>query len=109
MGHLLKGRLLDVQNQAFFKHWPQMGSKRPSGSILGRFGEGFGRIWGRFGRVWGRIWKDSGPFEQVMGRFWKCFALFGPAVAKLINGTPALIREASQYAGVPPSRGRTGP
>ena len=31
-----------------------------------------------------------------MRRFWKCLALFGPAAAKLLNWTPALIREASQ-------------
>ena len=48
------GRFLGVQSRAFFKHGPKMGSKRPPGSILGRFGEGFGRILGRFGRVGAR-------------------------------------------------------
>ena len=46
-----------------------MGSKRPSGSILGEFGEGFGRILEGFGKVWGQIWEDFGPFEKIMGRF----------------------------------------
>ena len=44
------GRFLAIQNHAFFKHWPKMGSKRPSGSILGRFWEDLGRIWEGFGR-----------------------------------------------------------
>ena len=27
----------------------------------------FGSLWDGFGRVWGEIWKDLGPFRQVMG------------------------------------------
>ena len=52
------GRFLDVQNQAFFKHWPEMGSKRLSGSILGRFGKGFGKVLREFGKVLGRFEQD---------------------------------------------------
>ena len=40
----LLGRFLDVQSRAFFKHGPKMGSKRPSGSILGGFGAILGSI-----------------------------------------------------------------
>ena len=68
------GRFLDVQNPTFFKHGSKMGSKRPSGSILGGFGEGFGRILEGFGKVWGGIWEHFLLFEQVVGRFWKCLA-----------------------------------
>ena len=39
------GRFLGVQNQAFFKHWPKMSSKKPSGSILGDLGKDLGRFW----------------------------------------------------------------
>ena len=55
-----------------------------------------------FGEVWGRIWEDVGAFEQAVGRLWTHLETCGPAVAKLINWTPALIREASQCAGVLP-------
>ena len=63
------GRFLDVQSRAFFKHGPKMGSKRPSGSILNRFWEGFGRTLARFGTVLGRIWEDFWLFEQIMARY----------------------------------------
>ena len=33
------GLFLEVQNLAFLQHWPKMGSKRPSGSILGSLDE----------------------------------------------------------------------
>ena len=34
-----------------------MGSKRPSGSILGSSGEGFGRFWGEFESIFGWIFR----------------------------------------------------
>ena len=73
------GRFWDVQSRPFFKHGPKIGSKRPSGSILGLFGEGFGRILGGFGRVWGGIREDFGPSQRRVGRSWKCLVSFGPA------------------------------
>ena len=72
------GRFLDVQSQPFFKHGPKIGSKRPSGSIFGRFEKGFGRILGGFGRVWGEIREDFGSSQRRVGRSWKCLVSFGP-------------------------------
>ena len=34
----------------------------------------FGSLWEGFGRVWEEIWDDCGPFEHVVGRFWKFLA-----------------------------------
>ena len=51
-------RFLDVQNEAFFKCWPEIGSKRPSGLILGRFEKGFGKVLRGFGKVLGRFGQD---------------------------------------------------
>ena len=78
-----------------------MGSKKASGSILGRFCEGFGRISGGFGRV-------LGGFGPILG--WILIELGGEsgsaltdlknAGAQSLNRTPALLREASQCAGV---------
>ena len=59
------------------------------------------------GRVWGGIWEDLDVFVQVVGKFWGHLEKCGPAAAKLINWTPALIREASHCAGIPPQRGQT--
>ena len=55
--------------------------------------EGFGED---LGKVWGEIWEDLDVFFQLVAKFWKHLEKFGPAVAKLLNWTPALIREASQ-------------
>jgi hypothetical protein len=63
---MLFGRFFGVLNH-HFNYWSKMGSKRPFGSIL----EGF---WKDFGDVWGGFWKDLEPYEQVVGRFWKCLA-----------------------------------
>ena len=80
-----------------------MVSKKPFGSIWDRFWEGLGRVWGGFGEGFGRIW-------ELLGRFWKdfekilgAFGEIGAAGTNSIIGTPALIREASQYAGAPPT------
>ena len=40
-----------------------------------------------------------------MGRFGKCLASFGPAAAQLLNWTPALNREASQFRDDPGQKG----
>ena len=81
LGRLLAafGRLLGVKNRAFFKHWPNMGSKRPFGSILGGswedlggFWEGLGRIladfWMDFRKIWERIWERVKEFEKSCSR-----------------------------------------
>ena len=62
--YLLKGRLLGVQNPIFSRHWPKMGFKKASESILGRSGKGLGRIFGAHGKVWGRF-----PF--IFGCLWE--------------------------------------
>ena len=79
----------------FFQAWVSMGPRWAPRGLWYRF-------WVDFGRIWGGIWKDLEPFEQGMVTFWICLAWFGLAAAELINWTPALIREASQCAGVPP-------
>ena len=55
--------------------------------------EGFGED---LKKVWKEIWKDLDVFFQVVGKFWKHLEKCGPAGAKLLNWTPALIRSASQ-------------
>ena len=64
--------------------WPFFGRSKPSFfQALAQNGlqEGFWidlgslwEIWGGFGRVRGEILEDFGPFEHVVGRFWKCLA-----------------------------------
>ena len=41
--------LLDVPNHIFLKHWPNMGSKRRYGSILGGVGEDLDASWENLG------------------------------------------------------------
>ena len=90
-------RISDVQNLAFFKHGSNMGAKRPFGLISRG-------SWKDLGRVWDEIWKALDVFLLVVGTFWQHLEKCGPAGAKLLNWTPALIREASQCAGVSPLR-----
>ena len=111
------GRFLDVQNRAFFQHWPKMGSKRPAGSILGRFWEGFGRILGGFGRVlegiWDDFWFDFGKVlrnegEPALNLNSTLHVKVGLTFLKFFYvRTPALSREAprsvSMRGGPPPS------
>ena len=40
------------------------------GSIL----EGSGKVFGGFWKGLEGVWEDFGPYEQVVGRFWKCLA-----------------------------------
>ena len=100
-GRLLKKRVKVtkklIKNRCKFTI-KKMRKKAPKNLIL----EGVGL---NLGRVWGGIWKGLELFEQGMDRFWICLAWFGLAAAELINWTPALIREASQCAGVPLQRG----
>ena len=58
------GHFLGIHIRAFAQHWPKMGSKRASESILNRFGKGLGRIFRAFGRVWGR-------FSFIFGCLWE--------------------------------------
>ena len=67
---VLMGRFFGVQNRALIKHWSETGSKRASGSILGRFWEGFERIWGGFGRVLGGFGPIVGGFLTAFGKVW---------------------------------------
>ena len=76
------GRFLAVPNYAFFKHGSKMGSKRPFGSILDRFGGVLGGLWMDFER----FWEGSGRIFCIR--------------------TPALSREAPRSV---PMRGGPGP
>ena len=78
-----------------------IGLKWAPRGLLDGFWLALGRFWEGLGRVCGEIWEDFGPFEHTVGRFWKCLAWFRPAGADSLKWTPALIREASQCAGVP--------
>ena len=49
----LLGRFGGVRDRAFIEHWSKIGSKRPSGSILGGSWRGLGGFWGGFGRFVG--------------------------------------------------------
>ena len=51
------GRFLDAQYRTFLTHWSKMVSRRPLGSILGGFWEGWGRLLGRFGPRFGRTYE----------------------------------------------------
>ena len=56
---VILGRFLRIGNLTFSSHWSKMTSKRPSGWILGRFGEDLG---------W--IWEDFGGIYSILERFW---------------------------------------
>ena len=60
-----------------FKHRSKMGSKRPFGSILGRFLKALGRFWEDFRRVW-RVfgWILEG-YGKDFGNAWHDLALLG--------------------------------
>ena len=78
-----------------------MGSKKASGSILGRFCEGFGWISGGFGTVL----REFGPIlgwilNELGGESGNALTDLKNAGAQSLNRTPALLREASQCAGV---------
>ena len=92
----LLGRIFGIQEPTFFKHWSKIGSKRPSGSILAPFWEGLGKVWGGSGEGFGRICK-------LLATIWKDLKEYGESCGRVSNWTPALIRSASQYAGVLPS------
>ena len=85
-GHFwaLWGHFFGVLNQPFFKHKLKMGSKRPFGSILGRFG----RVLDGFGEDFGRVWIHFGSVLDGSGRV-------GLTLFKFFYvRTPALSREA---------------
>ena len=63
----LLGHVWGVRRRAFIQHWPTMGSKRPLGSI-----------WGRFGCVWGGFWEGlGGPLGRFFCLLWLALACFG--------------------------------
>ena len=70
-------RILDVQNHAFFKHGSNMGTKRPFGSIFGRYWKDLGKVWGGFGMKFGRIWMFCCSLWALSGSIWKNVALLG--------------------------------
>ena len=92
------GRFLNVQNRTFCKNGSKMSSKGPFGSILGRFGEDLGRILGGFGAL-------SACRGQILDMFEKIWPCWG----RVSTWTPALVRSASQCAGVLPQSGCIGP
>ena len=95
------GRFGGVRNRAFLKHWSKMGSKRASGSILDQFGINFGRILGGFGRVLGGFGPILGwIWDELGGESGGALTNLKKAGAESLNRTPALLREASQCAGV---------
>ena len=78
-----------------------MASKKASGSILGRFCEGFGGISGGFGKVlggFGLIFRWI--LDELGGESGSALTDLKNAGAESLNRTPALLREASQCAGV---------
>ena len=97
----LLGRFLGIQIIAFLNDWlkigphgPKMGSKRPSGSILAPFWEGFGRVWrglgkdlGGFGSSWAHIGKDLGIWS-VLGQILEIYRDLERAGTYLDIGPP---------------------
>ena len=79
-----------------------MGSKKASGSILGRFCEGFGALSGGFGTVLGGFGPILGwILDELGGESGGALTNLKKAGAESLNRTPALLREASQCTGVP--------
>ena len=93
--------LFERSKSNFFQAFAQNGLQEGFWMDLGSLCEDFGRVWGGFVE---KFWEDFGFFEHTVGRFWKCLAWFRPAGADSLKWTPALIREASQCAGVLPLR-----
>ncbi len=78
-GHFwaLWGRFFGVLNRLFFKHRSKMGSKRPFGSILGRFSRALGRFWEDFRRVWKVFGWILEGYGKDFGNAWHDLALLG--------------------------------
>ena len=103
------GPLLGALGPLLFVFWTfkislfsNMGPTWAPRGPLDRFWDGLGRIWVRFGDGLGWNLEGFGHFFLVVGTFWQHLEKCGPAVAKLLNWTPALIREASRCTGVLP-------
>ena len=77
-----------------------MGSKKASGSILGRFCEGFGALSGGSGGVLGGFGPILEFLDELGGESGGALTNLKKAGAESLNRTPALLREASQCAGV---------
>ena len=67
----LLGRFFGVQNQALLKDSSKMGSKRPSGSIWGRFWEDLGGSWEDLGQILGGFWEKLGKNLEEYERIGK--------------------------------------
>ena len=75
---------------------------RLSEHFLVDFGEGWGGIWEDLGGSWEDFYKIFGGILERFGAESKRdFKNLTKATTESLNGTPALIREASQCAGVP--------
>ena len=112
LGHLLGafGRFLGVFGAFKIKLFSSIGPKWALRGLLDRFGVIWGGIWEDFGRIWPGFGKDFDVLDKswadlgnalldlaLTRRFGICLAWFGLAAAGLLNWTPALIREASQF------------
>ena len=86
------------------QHGPKMGSKKPLASILERFWQVWGRSGKDFGSILERFWYMSGTgFELASELACESFLhVFDHFVRVCYVKTPALSREASQCAGIPP-------
>ena len=51
-----------------------IGSKWAPKGLLDGFGVALGGFWGGLGKVYKENLEDFGPFEHIVGRFWKCLA-----------------------------------
>ena len=96
------GRLLLVFWVFKIQFFSSMGPTWAPKGLLGRFWVGLGGIWRRFGEGLGGNLEGFGRFLKSCGHFLETLEKCGPAGAKLLNWTPALIRSASQCAGVLP-------
>ena len=86
---------------SFCKALIQNGLQEGFWSILGRFGEGFGKISGGFRKVVGGFGPNLGwILDELGGKSGGALTNLKKAGAESLNRTPALLREASQCAGV---------
>ena len=102
LGRLLGtfGRFLAVLWGVKINLFSNMGLRWGPRSLLNRFWKVLGGFGKDFGGKGAGFWKIFHLFQQVLGRLWTSLKRFGLAAADSLNRTPALIREASQCAGV---------
>ena len=68
------GRLLAAFGTFKVELLSSIGPKWAPRGLLDGFWVALGRFWEGLGKVCGEILKDFGPFEHIVGRFWKCLA-----------------------------------